>query len=609
MILRWPRFIPPAGLTAAVLAAPSWARAAESPGVTAALEAGDVATGHLFNALLYLPTGFMAAVLFLEFFAQWKKNREVEPAVLFLLFGAAGVATAVAGLAYAFSPVGRAGGQLQMFATWMGLVAAVITVSFYLKRRARDQQLFCLNPVPQLAGRIVVPRTSAQKGLIIGYRVAVVCAFLLSLVGVSEMPLSRASTPSLASAVRQWQQSWGQPAVVATAAPVPPAPAPAAETAAPAEPAPAAAAVPESPTLASLLGPDGAPPPPAPAAAAGGAGTAVPEPEPTPPPEPAGTVPPEAPGTPALPPATPAAVATAPAAPPKPAAASAAGPKLPANFFATKIKPILDSKCVDCHGPSKQKGDLRLDTVAAIKQGAGHPVVVGGDLELSSLYQRMITPDDEELMPPPDKGGRLPANVIAMVKAWIQAGADFGDGASAPGKAPMAAATPGGALEEAKSKSLAPPPADAVARLTEGGAVIRPMSANGALLDINLTHYEAGPVNLADLTPIAANVLALDLTRTRIKDADLAPLAGMRNLVRLELKRNALTDAALVHLKGLSDLESLNLFDTQVTDAGIEHLTGLKKLQKIFLYNTKVTPAGADRLRAAIPGVVVNLGE
>jgi hypothetical protein len=604
MFSRWPRPTSPAGLMAAMLVASPLSLAAESPAVTATLDGAQVATGHLFNALLYLPTGFLVAVLFLEFFAQWKKNREVEPAILFLLFGAAGAAVGVAALAYAFSPVGRATGQLQSFASWMAVVAAAISAAFYFKRRARTQRLFSLKPVPELSGRIVIPRTGAQKGLIIGYRIAAVCAFLLSLVGVSEMPLSQAPSPSVAQAVRAISRSWSQPAVAA------PAPAPEAqpESAAP----PPAPAKPAAPSLATLLG-TGQPPSadaaaavtPAPEVATAEAATPPPKaPEEamtaTTPPEPA-----KESSTPAAATGTPVAAAAVPVKP----AAAAAGPKLPANFFVTKIKPMLDAKCVDCHGASKQKGDLRLDSIAAIKQGAGHPVVVGGDLELSSLYQRLITPDDEDLMPPRDKGGPLAPNVTAMVKAWIQAGADFGDGASAPGKAPTVAATPGGKLEEEKSKSLQPPAPDVLTRLTEGGAVIRPMSANGALIDVNLTHFEAGPVNLADLTPIAKNILALDVSRTKLKDADLAPVAGMSNLVRLELKRNALTDAALVHLKGLTELESLNLFDTQVTDAGMEQLTGLKKLQKIFLFNTKVTAAGADRLRAAIPGVVVNLGE
>ena len=33
-------------------------------------------------------------------------------------------------------------------------------------------------------------------------------------------------------------------------------------------------------------------------------------------------------------------------------------------FFEEKIFPILDSHCIKCHGPEKQKGDLRLDLLS-----------------------------------------------------------------------------------------------------------------------------------------------------------------------------------------------------------------------------------------------------
>lgn len=622
MTFRWPRFYPPLVSVAAVLMASPCLSAAESAVAAAAAEGAEVVTGHLFNSLLYLPTGLILGAMLLEFFAQWKKNRDIEPAILFLLFGAAGASVSVAVLAYLFSPVGRASGQLSLFAMWMAVVAAAISAAFYLKRQARSQRLFSLNPAPQLAGRVVVPRTSGQRSLIIGYRIALVVAFLITLVGISEMPLSQARGPSLARATQSLVQAWGQPESPARSAISPP---PAVTEA----PAPAAPVIPATPpSLAALLGAETpsplaavpATPVPAPATPSAPApsnpstpapvtptpstpATTPPEPEPvvsaTTPPEPPEPVKPVVPPAPAVP-VKPAAAAT-------PVVKTAAA-KLPSNFFATKIKPIIDSKCVDCHGSTKQKGDLRLDSVAAIKKGAGHPVVVAGDLELSSFYQRLITPDQEDLMPPPDKGGPLAPNVIAMVKAWIEAGADFGDGVVATGQ-PPAVVRPGGVLEEEKSKAVPPPPAAIVDQLVQGGAVIRAMSANGALLDINLTHYEAGPVNLADLAPIAKNIMALDLSRTRLKDADLAPLAGMTNLVRLELKRNTITDAGLVHVQGLVELETLNLFDTQVTDAGLAQLAGLKRLQKVFVFNTKVTASGAAALQKAIPGVVVNLGE
>ena len=38
--------------------------------------------------------------------------------------------------------------------------------------------------------------------------------------------------------------------------------------------------------------------------------------------------------------------------------------------FRQNVKPLLQKYCVDCHGPDKQKGDMRLDTI--------DPDVVGG---------------------------------------------------------------------------------------------------------------------------------------------------------------------------------------------------------------------------------------
>ena len=209
-------------------------------------------------------------------------------------------------------------------------------------------------------------------------------------------------------------------------------------------------------------------------------------------------------------------------------------------------------------------------------------------------------------MPPKEKGGPLPAAQIELFKRWILAGADFGDGSSAVAIAKPASA--GGKLEEELSQKLPAPNGALLTRLTDAGVIVRALSSNGALLDLNFSHAEMPQINLAELAPIAGNIFALDLTRSKIRDDQLAPLAQMKNLRRLQLKRNPVTDAGLAHLSGLADLEVLNLYETGVTDTGLDHLAGLKKLQKLFLFNTKCTAAGAEKLKTRIPGLDINLG-
>src|SRR5215475_7941330 len=44
--------------------------------------------------------------------------------------------------------------------------------------------------------------------------------------------------------------------------------------------------------------------------------------------------------------------------------------------FAADIKPIFDKSCIKCHGADKQKGKLRLDSLAAVIKGGQDGAVV-----------------------------------------------------------------------------------------------------------------------------------------------------------------------------------------------------------------------------------------
>ncbi len=85
---------------------------------------------------------------------------------------------------------------------------------------------------------------------------------------------------------------------------------------------------------------------------------------------------------------------------------------------------ILQEHCVQCHGPEKQKGDLRLDSQEAILEGGenGEVVVPGKPME-SRLVELITLPrDDDDAMPPKGKG-QLKAEEILTLIRWIKAGA------------------------------------------------------------------------------------------------------------------------------------------------------------------------------------------
>ena len=102
--------------------------------------------------------------------------------------------------------------------------------------------------------------------------------------------------------------------------------------------------------------------------------------------------------------------------------AAQAGTPAPAPVYAADIQPILEQHCYECHGPNKSKGSLRLDLRArAFKGGVNGPAIVAGDAEHSLLLRRLQGLDGEDQMPL--KKDPLPAETIARIRAWIQAGA------------------------------------------------------------------------------------------------------------------------------------------------------------------------------------------
>jgi uncharacterized membrane protein len=118
-----------------------------------------------------------------------------------------------------------------------------------------------------------------------------------------------------------------------------------------------------------------------------------------------------------------------------PAAAAPAGS--PEAFFATRIRPVLEANCFECHGPRKQKSGLRLDSREAVLRGGHGPIVVPGDPDKSRLIDA-IGYEDGELQMPPD--GKLPAQSIADLTEWVRMGVPWGDAAAANPNDPAKAA-------------------------------------------------------------------------------------------------------------------------------------------------------------------------
>ncbi len=139
--------------------------------------------------------------------------------------------------------------------------------------------------------------------------------------------------------------------------------------------------------------------------------------------------------------------------------------------FQKEVWPILEARCIKCHGEDKQKGDLRLDQPDAFIQEMGFSVLEHSDEEESLILERITLPDGhEERMPL--KGEPLTSLEIRTLREWITAGCGFGDW---PGEAPKPKRTPEWIAEQLDALDV---PSEALPAKVEFNRDIRPVLAN-----------------------------------------------------------------------------------------------------------------------------------
>lgn len=110
---------------------------------------------------------------------------------------------------------------------------------------------------------------------------------------------------------------------------------------------------------------------------------------------------------------------------------TAGGPLPPAADkqvrFMVDVRPILQNKCIRCHGGGKNKGKFKIDTRETILEGGvSGPSAVVGDSTNSLLVRLVSGTDPDSVMPP--EGTPLTAEQVGILRAWIDQGVQWDEG-------------------------------------------------------------------------------------------------------------------------------------------------------------------------------------
>ena len=275
-----------------------------------------------------------------------------------------------------------------------------------------------------------------------------------------------------------------------------------------------------------------------------------------------------------------------------------------AMVFNDVIKPIFEQKCTSCHNPDKLKGELNLTDADAIRRGGKTgKLFVAGKPDISLLLRRIHLPDTEKKHMPPSGKAQLTTAEIRLLSLWVKGNALFDrkvvDLPVTDSLRFMAAAMfkPTEATEPEFTFDAADD--ETINKLNTDYRTIAALARESPALAVNLYNKAAySPNQLRELSPVKTQIVALNLNKLPVKDADLSLVGQFEHLQKLDLNFTDITGKGLKELVPLKQLESLALSGTKVAYADLrDQLRSFKNLKTVTLWETPLTDAEISQLK------------
>ena len=281
-----------------------------------------------------------------------------------------------------------------------------------------------------------------------------------------------------------------------------------------------------------------------------------------------------------------------------------------AVVYEDMIQPIFNDKCIGCHNPNKRKGGLLLiDYKELGKGGENGAVLTAGNADSSDLYNFLLLPPNDDMHMPPEGKPQPDAAEIALIKWWIQTGADpkkkFKD-AVAPDSIVKIVRTKYDAGSPLDQLNIAFADADVIKKLDNNDRSVRQLSIEKPYINVFMANRKKiDDKELEELLPISDQITSIDLSYSNLTYNQAQKIAAFPHLQHLFLENSNVNDSAINALSKLQYLEYLNLSNTNVTEAVFRQAANFKSLKKFFVYETDIPAERVIAFQKSRPRMLV----
>jgi hypothetical protein len=275
-----------------------------------------------------------------------------------------------------------------------------------------------------------------------------------------------------------------------------------------------------------------------------------------------------------------------------------------AFVYKNMVQPILDAKCMNCHNTKKAKGNLIMETEAAlIKGGKSGSLWDLNEPDLGIMLRRIHLPEDQKKHMPPTGKTQLTDEEIAILTAWVKKGSDF--------KLKVTALANNDSLfvlaKKIFSSSAAAEVYDfaaagdkKIASLNTENRIIHPIAIGSPALDVSFFGPSLfRPEQLNDLLAIKQQIVSLNLEKMPLTADAFKTITQFNNLRKINLSFTPVTSNDLASLNKLSKLKSVALANVALNADDLKRLCSIASLQEVFLWNSGID----DNSLAAIQNV------
>jgi hypothetical protein len=280
------------------------------------------------------------------------------------------------------------------------------------------------------------------------------------------------------------------------------------------------------------------------------------------------------------------------------------------TIFETAVLPILNQKCVSCHGPDKVKGDLRLDSRMHILRGGESGDILTAGLTGDPILTRLIhLPEDHDEHMPPEGKLQLTKNELSLLRNWIKKENNFDifiNELSPDDSLVVLVENYIAANRKVEIKTDLP----GLDEFNTDYCTVNYLFYGTDEVEVNF--FQGSFYNretLKNLLKIKSQIVRLNMQNMPLEKEDLDIILQFENLQKINLNSTQLTINEIEAIKVLDNLSSVAICGIEFNETELDNFLADAKFGEINVWADNVNQMQLETLVAKYPDIEFTIGD